>query len=132
MATDTPSHVAYAAAPERGGRPVEDEQPSPRIQHPPFRERGLPPKLLGPLPPKGENLIASSPSPVPVQPVPTEQHSADGLHVAGDEPQREQRYQPEGGNFVGVMASSPFVFGNAVDSQPLPTQPLSTSISHRT
>ena len=129
MATDTPSHIAYAAAPERGGRPLEDDQPPPRIQHPPFRERGLPPKLPGP---KGENLIASSPSLVPVQPVPTGQYSADGLRVAGDEPQREQRYQPEGGDFVGVMPSSPFVFSNAVDSQPLPTQPLSTSISHRT
>ena len=59
-------------------------------------------------------------------------HIEDGLrmHVEGDGPQREQRFQPEGGNFVGVKSSSPFVFGNVVDARPLSTQPLS-SISPR-
>ena len=63
-----------------------------------------------------------------------ERHTEDGLRmcVAGDETQGEQQYQPEGGNFVGVMPSSPLVFGNVVDARPLPTQPLSTSISPRT
>ena len=57
----------------------------------------------------------------------------DGLRmrVGGVTPQRERerQYQPAGGDFVGVMSSSPFVFYNA---RPLPTQPLSSSISPRT
>ena len=53
-----------------------------------------------------------------------ERHSEDGLRmcVPGDEPQGEQRYQPEGGNFVGVMSSSSLVSGNVVDARPLRTQ----------
>ena len=51
--------------------------------------------------------------PVPVQPVHMERHTEDGSRVAlfDDEPQREQHHQavpsPEGGNFVGVLSSSP-------------------------
>ena len=132
---DRDSQVVTLCAEPRCGQPLEYGQPPPRIRGPSSsRIRGPPPKVLGPLPPKGENLNAGFPKPVPVQPVPMGRHIEDGLRmrVAGDEPQRKQRFQPEGGNFVGVMSSSPFVFGNVVDARPLPTQPLSTSISHRT
>ena len=63
-----------------------------------------------------------------------ERRTEDGLRMreAGDESQRKRQYQPEGGNFVGVKPSSPLVFGNVVNARPLPTQPLSTSISPRT
>ena len=110
---------------KRSGQPLENGQPPPGIRGPSSsRIRGPPPNVLGPLPPKGENVIAGLPRPISVQPVP--------MVVAGDEPQREKQIQLEGGNFVGVKPSSPFVSGNVVDAGPLPTQPLSTSISHRT
>ncbi len=69
------------------------------------------------------------------------------MRAAGDEPQTAQRHQAKGGNFVGVMSSSPpdsevsksrdlhrpeKLFGKVVDARPLPAQPLSASISPRT
>ena len=124
---EDPDTVSLLCASPRSGEPLENGQPPPRVRGPRSKTRGLRHKLLGLLPPKGENLKASLLGPVPVHPVPMER-TEDGLQmrVACDEPQREQRFQPEGGNFVGVMSSSPFVLGNVVDARPLSTQPLSS------
>ena len=91
--------------------------------------------------------------PVPVQRVPIERHAGDEpqMSVAGGEPQRVQQHQakpnPEGGNSVGILSSSPpnsdtgksqdpdrpeRLAGNEVNARPSPIQPISSPISPRT